>query len=1038
MKRKLLFSLLFSFCAIASVFAQERTVSGAITSAEDGGPIPGVNVVLKGTTTGTTSDLDGNYRLTVPAEGGVLIYSFIGLVSQEVEIGSRSVIDVAMTSDVQELETVVVTALGIEREARSIGYAISGIQSDELVKARETNIVNALQGKVTGVQIGRSSGNLGGSAKIVIRGVSSLTGRNTPLWVVDGVPISDAQDATGSRIAGARDFGNNAGLLNPDDIESINVLKGGAAAALYGSRAAGGVIVVTTKKGKKSKSGSPSVVFNTSFRADELFTVPDYQNQYSNGFLGKYDSSTFTSSWGEPFQNQVRWNNILGVNEALTSQDENYKDFFHTGTTVINNLSISDASDRGDYRLSITSLNQEGILPGANLDRLTTNLNAGFRHSENLSSRFNVQFIRSNNRGTGVQGANNPNIVGLNVFGRSIDFKDFHDYADANGNQIGIIEQSTNNPFWTRRQNRSDQSLARFLGNYSIDFTPIENLTIKGRVGYDYIQDNRFISNAKGTLGRVNGDFTVDNINRRQLTIDGIINYNIPVNEDINVNVLAGTQYNERIFISETNAATDLTIAGLFAPANAAVNAPTRGFSEVRLYGVFGEAQFTYKNWLTVTATARNDWSSTLPLTNNSYFYPSISTAFVFTDAFGIANNILSYGKIRASWAQIGNDAAAYQADFRFFPSVQANGQYGLNLNFPYNGQLAFAKTNRIPNAALRPEEKTGWEVGTELGFFDGKVGIDATYFSSSTIDQFFGAAVSPSTGFSTAAINSGEVTNKGVELSLNVDILDAGDFSWRTTVNFSAVESKVVSLTDGLDRFVIASAFNSLQVVAIPGKEFQLSGIPFLRDSVSGRPVVNELTGQRVAGDAKEFGSVMPEFIMGWNNNFSWKGINLGFTIDYSHGGKFRSATVNGLWTGGLTEETLANREGTFIDREAVIDNGDGTFRDNDVPVRSTQSYWQSLDDNSISEATIFDATYIKLREVLVSYSLPSSLFANSPIKGVQIGFEARNLALLYSKVPHIDPEANLFGSGADGFGVERNVTPSTRSFGGNLRLTF
>lgn len=1037
MKRKLLFSLLFSFCAIASVFAQ-RSVSGTITSSEDGSSIPGVNVVLKGTTTGTTSDLDGNYRLTVPDDGGVLIFSFIGLVSQEIEIGSRSVIDVPMTSDVQELETVVVTALGIERESRSLGYAVSSVSSEELVKARETNILNALQGKVTGVRIGRSSGNLGGSTKVLIRGVSSLNNRNNPLWVVDGVPISNAQDATTSRISGNRDFGNNAGLINPDDIESINVLKGGAAAALYGSRAGAGVIVVTTKRGKKSKSGAPTVDFSTSFRVDNIFRVPEWQDEYSTGTLGKYDSSFLSTSWGEPIQGQIRRNNILGVDEALTSNPDNYKDFFHNGLTFINNVAVSDADERSDYRLSITSLNQEGILPGANLDRLTTSLNAGFNHSKNLKSRFSVQFIRSINRGVGVQGANDPNIFTITNFGRSIDFRDFQDWADEFGNQTGIIEQSTNNPYWTRRENQNDQKVARFIGNYSLDYSPIENLTFKTRVGYDFSQDNRFISNAKGTLGVVNGEFRNDNINRRQLTIDGIANYNIPVNEDININILGGIQYNERIVEREQNLAQDLVIAGLFQASNASVNTPNRDFSEIRLYGVFGEAEFSYKNWLTLTLTARNDWSSTLPLDNNSYFYPSVSTAFVFTDAFQISNNILSYGKFRASWANIGNDATAYQLTDRFLPVTQATGQYGLNLNFPYNGQLGFAAVNTVPNANLVPENKETFEIGTELGFFDGRVGLDATYFFASTTDQFFTAPVPESTGRGFRAINAGEVTNEGIEISLNVDILQQGDFSWSVNANFFTAESKVKELTEGVDRLLIASAFNSLQVVAEPGKEFQLFGIPFARDSVSGRPIINGNNGLRTAGEARTFGSVFPEWQGGLTNNFSWKGINLGFTVDASIGGLIRSSTVNALWTAGLVEETTRNRAGTFIDLEGVVDNGDGTFRDNDIPVRSAQSYWQGLDDNSIAEATIFDASYVKLREANISYTFPSNFFSNAPISSLTVGFEGRNLALLYSSVPHIDPEANLFGSGSDGLGVERAAVPSTRSWGVNLKVRF
>ncbi|MEM9324230.1 MAG: TonB-dependent receptor, partial [Bacteroidota bacterium] len=381
-------------------------------------------------------------------------------------------------------------------------------------------------------------------------------------------------------------------------------------------------------------------------------------------------------------------------------------------------------------------------------------------------------------------------------------------------------------------------------------------------------------------------------------------------------------------------------------------------------------------------------------------------------------------------------DADPYQLNFRFFPENTANGQYSLNLLFPYNGQLAFEKTNTIPNAALVPEEQTTWEIGTELGFFDGRLTLDATYFQNTTKNQFFEAPIPESTGFANRAINAGEIRNRGVEIALNATVLQQGDFTWNSNVNFSTAESEVLSLTEGVDRLLLASGFSSLQVQAVPGKEFQLFGVPWLRDSVSGRPIINPNNGLRQAGEPQTFGSVFPDFIMGWNNSFTWKGLTVGFTIDWNQGGNFRSSSVEELWVAGLTDETLDNRQGTFIDREGVLINEDGTFRENDIPIRSTQDWWQSLDDNSVAEATIFDATFVKLREAIISYRLPSSWFSGTPIRFVQVGFEGRNLALLYSTVPHIDPEASLFGSGADGFGVERASVPSTRSFGFNVQF--
>jgi outer membrane receptor protein involved in Fe transport len=541
-----------------------------------------------------------------------------------------------------------------------------------------------------------------------------------------------------------------------------------------------------------------------------------------------------------------------------------------------------------------------------------------------------------------------------------------------------------------------------------------------------------------GTIQRATGTFRNDVIQRRQLNVDVIGTYFWNVNSDFNVDFLAGWNFNRRVFELDRIDGEDFVVPELFVPSNTLTSASDRDFTEQKLFGVYGQAVMSYKDWLTLTLTARNDWSSTLPSSDNSYFYPSASLAWVFTDALGISGNVLSYGKFRASLAQVGNDGAPYQLLFRFFPATVATGQYSLNLNFPFQGQSGFNKTNTIPNAALVPEEQTSYEFGVELQFFEGRLGLDMAYFNSENKNQILNVPIPETTGFAQRTVNVGQVTQEGVEITLNADVVRSSNFNWSTTVNFSHVESIVDELTEGTDRVIIASAFNSVQLVAVPGKEFQLFGIPWEREPTTGRPVINEADGTRIPGIARTYGSVFPDFTMGTNNTFSYKGLALNVTVDWSNGGLLRSATVENLWTGGFTDETVRNREGTFIDTEGVIVNDDGTFRDNDVPLRSAADLWQSLDDNSISEPPVFDATYVKLREVGLSYTLPANLFTNSFVSGVQVGVEGRNLALLYTKVPHIDPEASLFGAGADGFGIERSGVPSTRGIGFNVRVTF
>jgi TonB-linked SusC/RagA family outer membrane protein len=1046
MKSKLMWMLMpLLVLAMSFSYSQEKTVTGNVTD-EGGLPLPGVSIVVVGTSNGTQTDFDGNYTISASV-GQVLSYSYIGQTTVTRTIGADSNINVQMTQDAQALEEVVVTALGIERQKRTLGYGTDIVKGDDLIEARESNIVNALQGKVTGVQITSSGGNLGGSSAIIIRGASSLSGRNRPLWVVDGILINDSQTVTGSRIAGNRDFFNGSAVVNPDDVESINILKGAAATALYGSRASAGAIIVTTKRGKKGRGAE--VTLNTSVRFDDIFRTPDYQQEYAMGSNGIYDSGANGFDWGPRIVGQTVQNlPITGQAGPLTAvRDNGINNFFKTGITQISNFAVADADEKTDYRASLTYLNQSGILPGANLERITAGMNVGLRHSDALESRFSVQYTKTKSEGTAAVGANDPNIVGLGSFSSTLDPALFDPWIDESGNQINFIVPNQgangNNFLWLRNENAVNRDDDRIFGSYQLTYRPVQAFSIMGRVGIDFEDDKRLLENSKGTFTRLLGDFTADEIRRQVLTADLIATYQQDLSSDFNLNLRGGLQYNARIFESQSINGVNLLIPELFSPGNAEQVIAGRDFAESRLFGVYGAAQFGYKDWATLELTARNDFSSTLPIENNSYFYPSASLAFVFTDALNIDSNVLNFGKFRASWAEVGNDTGAYQLDFNFFPRTTAGGQYGLNLNFPFNGALAYSASTQVPPADLRPERQTSYEFGLELGMFNGRLGLDFTYFNSLNEDNILAIPIPESTGFATRVINAGSVENKGFEVALTTVPLKIGDFSWSSNINFSLVEQEVIELTEGVDRFLIQSAFNSVQIVAVPGLPWQLSGIDYARDEATGRPLIDPNTGRRIPGEVTNFGSILPDWTGGWINTFNYKGFSFTSTIDVRWGGVMKSATVEDLQTGGLVKETLANREGTFIDAEGLIqvDDGNGgtTTIENNVPLLNAQDYWTSLAEGSVATPWIFDASYVKLREVAISYSLPSKLLENTWLKGVTFGLEGRNLALLYSKVPHIDPEANLFGSGSNvPGGIERGGVPTTRSVGMNVRLTF
>ena len=1025
----------------------QRTVSGKVTD-ESGEGLPGVNVLIKGTTTGTQTDLDGNFRLSVE-DGATLVFSYVGFDTQEVEVGARTTIDVAL-GGATELQEVVVTAAGIQRETRTLGYAVSTIGGEELVKAPEPNVINSLSGKIAGVQVRGGNGGLGSASRIQIRGIRTLNTQasSQPLFVVDGVPIGNQNIVSGSGISGAFDPGNALGDINAADIENITVLKGANAAALYGNRARNGVIVINTKRGKKSSDNSPSISVNSTTRFDNVLVTPDYQNQFSGGTNGVYND-TFLDGWGERLEGQVR-TNYQGLDESLVAQENIYDQYFQTGTMFLNSVNISNANDVSDFRLGLTSLNQTGIAPGSQLDRYTIAINAGTKFNDVWSARFGGNYVATKNIGQVGSGSNTPLAAVGNVQGLPVN-TNLDDYLFGAGNQDSTellsngyprLNNFNDSPWYTAEQTQAEQDVERFYGFAQIQAQATDWLNILGRVGMDSRNDNRFRAVPVGTLGAEDGSFLNDRLISRQLTTGLLATANFDLNEDLSLQAIVGHEYNSRTFERLTINGQGLNIPGLYAPGNA-TSIPTSDDNTQRFYGAYGDVTLTYKGWATLNVTGRNDWSSTLPAEERSFFYPSVSTSFVFTDAFNIQNNIINYGKVRASWARVGSDTQPYQLAFNYFPVTNIRGQFGQGNTAPFLGQALFRASNQIPPQALTPEFTNSLEVGFDGEFWDGRIEVDFTYYDIETTDQILAVPTAEATGFGSKLVNFGDVENKGFELALTINPLRDGPVNWSTTFNFMENRFRVTRLPEGVDEVTIANSFSGFAVEATVGEDLGLTATTWARDSLSGRPLIDPTTGLRRAGETERVGNVNPDWNLGINNTITYKGIRLGFLIDIRKGGSILAGTTRNLRNLGLAAETAAGRTGSIVDTEGVIvvsTNADGTnvVRDNDVAVTPEQ-FWTNYSSSTVLESSIFDASFVKLREVVLSYSLPASVIGKTPFKSITVGFEARNVALLWARTQHIDPEASLFQATSPAAGSEERFgVPSTRSVGFNIGLGF
>ncbi|MEZ4884359.1 MAG: SusC/RagA family TonB-linked outer membrane protein [Chitinophagales bacterium] len=1049
--------LMLALCVQFQVFAQGRTVTGTI--ADDGEPLPGVSIVVTGTTVGTVTDIDGKFSLQVPADAKKLTVSYVGYDSQTLDIGSQTTFNVNLKAGV-DLEEVVVTALNISREKKALGYSVQQVGGDDLTGARDANVLNALSGKVSGVQITGASGSVGSSSRVVIRGSSSIRGDSQPLFVINGVPIDNGTYHTDDGL-GSVDYGNAASDLNPEDIESLTVLKGPNASALYGSRATNGVILITTKTGKGARKGW-SVDYSGNVAFSNPFKLPDYQNKFGQGVGHQFSyvdgaggglNDGVDESWGPSFDTSINENDGIdndgdgeidetgeaalldqysGAQQPWVAQPDNVRDIFETGVAITNNVAISSNAENVHARLSYTNVDQTGMVPNTDYKKNSVNLNFGVNVGPKIDVESNIIYTNtsSDNRpGTGYAG---DNILQQFIWsGRQIDTKDLRanwNTFDEYGNVYNWNHNYQNNPFFTLFKNVKPTQRDRITGHLGAGYKITDWMTLKGKVMTDLYSENRKRIFAQGTADYPSGRFEEDEFYVKEFNSEITLNIDRKLSDDLNLNFIAGANHRKLDYTRSSITVESLTVPDIYNVGNANGNPLVEQVTnEKEVNSVFGMLSLGFKDFLFLDVTGRNDWASTLPVAENSYFYPSVNLSLSLVEALGLSSNF-DLLKVRGSWAQVGSDTDPYRLATTFQSATS------------WNGVPRFTEGNNLPPAVLKPERTTSIEVGLESRMFLNRVGLDVTYYNAATDDQILSVDSSPTTGYSFRTLNAGTIENNGVEVMLNVTPIKTTDFSWDLTLNWSKNTSTVKDLPDGVDAVRIGRYWG-LDLEAREGQPYGTfrGGKALYHD---GQLVLDGGLPQLDPEGNAVLGNIQPDWLGGIRNSFSYKNLDMSFLIDIKKGGDIFSMT--NMWGrySGVLEESLEGRNTTdeimngYV-YEGVIDNGDGTYRPNDVPMDAES--WNAFFYYALAghDRSVFDGGYIKLREVTLNYRIPSSVFKNTPIQRLSLGVYGRNLWLIDSNAPHIDPETS-FGNEYGVQGFEFGQLPSARTFGITLSAGF
>jgi len=1057
-----LFLTLIMVFFVQTTFAQDRVVTG-IVSDNSGLPLPGVNVLVKGSKTGIQTDMDGKFAIKATSSQ-TLVFSFIGFKSQEIQASSTN-LKVKMQSNAVELEGVVVTSLGQKKQKKALGYATSSVTGKDLTEVNNTNLFESLSGKVAGVDISAPA-QVGASSKVVIRGFNTL-GNSSPLYIVDGTPITN-NSSSGTGNTRSFDAGNGINDIDPNNIESMTILKGAAASALYGSRAGQGVIIITTKTGKnKSK-----ITVETSHSADmsEVARVPHLQNSFGQGWNGKSWSnwagqpgnttSNENGSWGPAFNGEIRpWGSIINNSQQIkpyVALDNNFKDFFDKGTTFTNNVRVSGGGENSNFSINFTDVNSDGVVPtdSDSFKRQTFGISGGIS-GERLKFRASANYIRKDqnavNTGQGNDsGEGNTATQELLQIPRDISIVDLADYKNNPfNNNDNYFTPYASNPYWVLNENKTFVDGNRFYGNTNISYNLTKKLSISYQIGGDYKMEKvkSYGALVKYTDGSAQSDAAANGVvggvtetSNEFIEYDTnlILNYSTNLTEDITISPFIGFNTNERKISTLQAGITNLDIPYFYELSNSSQK-PVVFQNDLlrRGYAFYGSLETSYKNKLFLTLTGRNDWTSTLPKGANSYFYPSVSLSGIVAD--NPSSKYVNYFKLRGAYAKIANDTGAYQVESTL---GQGNAALGFgNIFLPIGGVNGYEFSANLGNAALVPEITKELEVGFESNFFSKRVNLDVSLYNKKTQDLLANVAVATSTGFQTRTANILDVTNKGIELVLNVTPIKTNNFQWDFTTTFTKNKSNVDDIIDGQDKIQLASNYG-VSFNAVKGQPLGVFSTFVPQTNADGQYIVDPATGYyKVTDDEQIIGTSERDFVMGFKNRLSYKNVVLSFGIDWKQGGDMYSYTKRLSHFTGNGIETIYNDRNTFIIPNSVVDNGDGTYSENTTPIsfESITDFYNTQNNPGIEQTHVIDKTFVRLRDLSLTYNFSSKILRGTGLTGSSISIYGKNLALWTpDENPYIDPELSTFGTGLQSEQGEFGANPSQRSYGVTLKLTF
>lgn len=1065
-KFKLLLALAAMLCIPALGHAQTRQVTGKVTSAEDGSPVYGATVFVEGTAIAASTNAEGVFVLRdIPASAKdrSIIISCLGYAEAKVAMAPN--VNVVLDTD-NFIDEVVVTAVGIQRSERSLGYAVTKVDASEAIQRAEPDPLRALDGKIAGVQVSAPSGDAGGATRVTIRGNSSFLGNNQPLYVVDGVPYSNdgtSSSGRGSGLGGA--YGSGISTLDPNDIESMSVLKGAAAAVLYGSRAANGVVLITTKSGSKAANEKKgySVTLSTSYAMENIASLPDYQNTYGQG--SNFQISGANGSWGKAFEegDVVDYAAItaeypdlalqlypdLGGKYAYKAYPDNVKNLFRTGSIWDTSVNVQNVNDKGNFNVTASYTSQDSYIPGSEFDRYAFSLGGNQQVTAKLRIGGNLAYTLTN-QNSPMYGNNQSSaeVGGLSslarafIMPRSWDIQNFPYQTQDGSNLLFQLSSQANNPYWAWENDKISTEQKRIVANFNANYRFTSWLSLDYTLGYnDYGTNRKTIINlgSRGYAGKGLISKSVYNDSALESTL--LLTADKDFGENFNVRATLGHNYMQDTATSFGGSGLEIVNPKIYAIDNTKSQTASEGYSRSRKWGVFADLTLSYKNWAFLNLSGRNDVSSTLPIAHNSFFYPAVSGSFIFTEALGIEDSILNFGKIRAGWAKVGNDAGPYYN----------NGTYVIGS--PYMGQGMMELPTVLYDPELKPEFTTETEVGAELKFFKSRIGIDATWYNRISDNQIGAKTSAASTGYSSYVTNFGSLQNKGIELGLDLYPVVTNNFSWGIYTVFTKNNSKVLSLADGVEKIYIGGDFTTPRPVLIVGQPYGVLEGEKLARTDDGTPLVSPTTGMYINDpETGIIGDPNPDYKVSMTNTLRYKGLSLGVMFDFQKGGCVFSTYLTDLLGRGVTKDTedrLGGRiiPGVYADPDTLVPytDAEGNYIPNTTQIAESDLWfsdgtYSTYAINSCDEVAVYDATVLRLRELTLSYQLPKKLVSKIRLSGAEIGIVGRNLWFFAPNVPkysNYDPVVNSYGE-TNVQGIDYTSAPSVRRWAFNLKLTF